>query len=1367
MKKFIMTLLLMPMMALATTLSLSFDASGGSKTTEQFALGSQSLTFDRTTIPSWITSLTLHQSIGGMINNTIGLTPASGTWSTSGSSITCTLDVTVAANAGSARSWTMNIRDKTDGSVAQSLIVSQSAGGGSGNSSGASSTAGSGLGEGLDAGAFTWTTSDTYPWVMVTDETYDGVDAVRSCEMPGSTTSWMKTLVSGPGTLSFKYRLRTYGGSISVCCDDAPLLERSGQAAYGVGWESSGELNIPAGTHEIKFAYTHPNMGFTSGGNGFWVDGLICTCVPCQEITVAFDANGGSVSPAMRVVASGAAIGTLPTPTRSGYAFAGWWTAASGGTQIDGSEKVAGNVTYYAHWTHSAVSFNIRDGVLVSVNMNGNTEATIPYGVTSIGNRAFSGCSGLANVTIPNSVTSIGGWAFENCYNLKSLTIPNSVTHIGNYAFQFTGLEDAMIPSSVTVLNQGILQFCPNLTNAVISADVKTIPHWTFRGCDAKLTRVEISASVENIEWEAFLNCSNLTSVVFNGNAPQIASSTFSGVPSDCCAYISRESTGWNVAIPGKWNGLNIAYAGPGYTVAFDANGGSVSPATRAVASGAAIGTLPTPTRSGYAFAGWWTAASGGTQITSATKVTADVTYCARWTAVPATYTVAYMPGAYGAGSQQTATKTENVALTLKGATFTRAGYTQTGWSTSDSGLKAYDLAASYTANAGITLYPFWTVNQYTVTFDANGGSVSPATRVVEYGAPVGTLPTPTRNGYAFDGWYDYPNGGTMPLPTTPVWTNVTYYALWRPNNSGGGSQAGVRVATHYDTVYATVGQPLLNPDTGGEFVDNDFCDIDNYGGEDMTESATIKISGFPSWLVWDSYVFAQSGSWDKTKRVRRSWSESTPWYDGGNYYKFHGTPTVAGEWTLKITASWDDGVSQTVTIRLVVQSYDCIVTFNANGGSVSPATRTVDYDTAIGTLPTPTRAGYTFAGWWTAASGGTQITSAAKVTANVTYSAHWANLPNPEPDPGPTPGPEPTPTPTPNPEPIWEQLFDGVDGPAPSAAASEYNGYLYDEEIGAVKGTIQVKVGKPNKKTGLATVKATVQLGSKKVTLSSSGKGSVQIAADGPTEIELVGKGAEACSVTLGTDGLSGHYGAYRIDGSRNFFASKDKAELSAANAILSKWLGSFMVVWDGGSLSVNIAAKGKVKVSGTLANGTKVTANTVLLVGDVWSCVSVAVPKANLAFVLWLSHDGKTVEAEGLGDDVHVGLPGTLANGAAFHVDVDEFAAVFGQAMLPYLPDGVSVTQKGAKWTLPKAGKVVYKNGAVDESKLGENPCGLKLAYTAKSGTFKGSFKVYAEVKGKPTATTVNVTGFLLNGVGYGTATIKGKGSVAVSIE
>ena len=75
------------------------------------------------------------------------------------------------------------------------------------------------------------------------------------------------------------------------------------------------------------------------------------------------------------------------------------------------------------------------------------------------------------------------------------------------------------------------------------------------------------------------------------------------------------------------------------------------------------------------------------------------------------TYMVTYCPGVNGSGEQQTTTKTHGVALALNGATFTRSGYTQTGWSTSDGGAKTYDLGASYTADAPVTLYPFWTAN--------------------------------------------------------------------------------------------------------------------------------------------------------------------------------------------------------------------------------------------------------------------------------------------------------------------------------------------------------------------------------------------------------------------------------------------------------------------------------------------------------------------------------------------------------------------------------------------------------------------------------------------------------------------------------
>ena len=383
-----------------------------------------------------------------------------------------------------------------------------------------------------------------------------------------------------------------------------------------------------------------------------------------------------------------------------------------------------------------------------------------------------------------------------------------------------------------------------------------------------------------------------------------------------------------------------------------------------------------------------------------------------------------------------------------------------------------------------------------------------------------------------------------------------------------------------------------------------------------------------------------------------------------------------------------------------------------------------------------------------------------------MTFYAHWTVVPTPDP----VPPPDPTPTPDPTPEPEAEHvLYAEAAGAAPTEAMSEYNGCLVDAE-GNVKGTIQVKVGKPGKKDGKAAVSATVVVGAKKVALKAADKGKAEIASDGPTEIELVGKGAEACEVVLGAEALSGFYGAYVIDGARNFFASKNKGEASDADKLAAGLVGSYNLAWNGGVAAVTVAKKGKVKVSGTLSNGTKLTANSQLLIGEEWFCVPVAVQKANLSFVLWISRDGGDAAVEGLGGDAVLGRPGTLKTGATFDMDFAALGAILGMDVLPYLPDGLSVEQKGTKWVVAggaKAGKITMKKGVLDDSKAGANPSGLKLTYKAKDGTFKGSFKVYSEANGKLKTTTVNVAGILINGVGHGTATMKGKGSVAVTIE
>ena len=74
--------------------------------------------------------------------------------------------------------------------------------------------------------------------------------------------------------------------------------------------------------------------------------------------------------------------------------------------------------------------------------------------------------------------------------------------------------------------------------------------------------------------------------------------------------------------------------------------------------------------------------------------------------------------------------------------------------------------------------------------------------------------------------------------------------------------------------------------------------------------------------------------------------------------------------------------------------------------------------------------------------------------------------------------------------------------------------------------------------------------------------------------------------------------------------------------------------------------------------------------------------------------------------------------------------------------------------------------RDGTVDAAKLGDNPAALKLSYKAKDGSFKGSFKAYSLVNGKPKAVTVNVAGVVIDGVAYGSATIGKAGQVAVEI-
>ena len=560
---------------------------------------------------------------------------------------------------------------------------------------------------------------------------------------------------------------------------------------------------------------------------------VACTLVAqwtANTYTVTFNPNGGTVSPTTKTVTYDSTYGSLPTPTRTGYNFAGWWTAASGGTQITTSTKVttASNHSIYAHWTPitytmtldynnqtnstlttKSITYGNTYGSFASPTKTGYTLNGWRVGRRLIDETTFNGSSTYINLgrtyMYTDKITVMARAYMDDWTQYKNGMRIISCTEGGGWNLEQSGeyIQFAIYDSGV-----GYKVAKSNISFANLGSGWHTFMA-TFDGnyarfyIDGRLVGTSAKFSSGKIGY----NASNSILVGAEvGSSNTAVGSYFNGKISYVSIINSVSNTATSTAYP-AYNTVAVAcWTANQYTVTANANSGTIpttsgwtiasgsETATKTVTYDSTYGTLPTPTRTGYTFAGWWTAASNGTQITSSTKVaiTAAQTLYAHWTGNEYTLSFAQNGGSGGAlssanyttsPSDQTITVTEPTRNGWTRTSWTIAGYT--GTAPSISGTTLTIPANTY---GNITVTPVWSGKTYTITWSANGGTggkVSKTSYTVSASSQTATITAPTRTGYNVSSYSVSGNSGNASVSGTTLtiaantYGNLTVKANW------------------------------------------------------------------------------------------------------------------------------------------------------------------------------------------------------------------------------------------------------------------------------------------------------------------------------------------------------------------------------------------------------------------------------------------------------------------------------------------------------------------------------------------------------------------------------------------------------------
>ena len=383
-------------------------------------------------------------------------------------------------------------------------------------------------------------------------------------------------------------------------------------------------------------------------------------------------------------------------------------------------------------------------------------------------------------------------------------------------------------------------------------------------------------------------------------------------------------------SVPADVTELTVQWTAPTYAVTLNTNGGTINNGNVTGYTYGVGATLPTDvTRTGYTFKGWYDNENlTGSPVTAIGGAeTGNKEYWAKWEINQ--YTITFDTN----GGSEIAPITQDYGTEITApADPTRKGYTFKGW----------DKEIPETMPAeNITVKAQWEINQYTITFDTNGGSeIAPITQ--DYGTEITAPADPTRKGYTFKGW-------DKEIPETMPAENITVKAQWEINqytitfDTNGGSEIAP-ITQDYGTEITAPADPTRK---GYTFKGWDKEIPKTMPAENITVKAQWEINQY-------TITFDTNGG-----------SEIAPiTQDYGTEITAPADPTRKG-YTFK---GWDKEIPKTmpaenITVKAQWEINQYTITFDTNGGSeIAPITQ--DYGTEITAPADPTRKGYTFKGW-------------------------------------------------------------------------------------------------------------------------------------------------------------------------------------------------------------------------------------------------------------------------------------------------------------------------------------------------------------------------------------------------------------------